>query len=484
MTSTLSCKCLIIGAGMSGLCMAIQLRRAGIGPVVLVERSQDVGGTWLDNHYPNSGCDIPSFLYSYSFAPKHDWTQKYARQPEILQYFRDCADRFGVRENIRFGESVESAEYIPESSLWSVKLSGGCQVTTQFLISAVGQLNEPRIPDFPGLSEFQGPSWHSARWKQDVALQGRRVAVIGNGASTIQFLRQVTESAAHVCLFQRSPSWIHPLHNFRFPRSVTWCFSRLPLASKLYRLWTFAACEYRIIAMKNSSLAQVIYRRWLRQQMVKRLSDDMQKKMIPDYPPGCKRILLSNDFLETIQRDNVTVVTEAIDRFEADAVVAGGKRYPADTTIFGTGFKSTDFLRTIRITGLDGISLQEAWRDQPRTLLGLATPGFPNLFFLYGPNTNLGHNSIIYMVESQVRYIIRCLQQAQVQGKTVIHVREDAVRRCQDQLRSRLKKSVWAADCSNWYKTADGTISTNWSGAAMAYRWQTRSPRLADLEYS
>ena len=477
-------KCLIIGAGMSGLCMAIQLRKAGIGPLVLIEKSNDVGGTWLDNHYPNSGCDIPSFLYSYSFAPRFDWTMKYARQPEILQYFRDCADQFGIRENIRFGESVQSAAFDSERQCWEVLLKSGKTLSAQFLISAVGQLNVPRIPEFPGADSFQGDSWHSARWNQQSCLAGKRVAVIGNGASTIQFIRSVAEASQQVYLFQRSPSWIHPLYNTRYSGCTKWCFRNIPLAARLHRLLIFAACEYRVIAMKKIGLAHHIYRWWLERNMRGKLSTAMQKTMIPDYPPGCKRILLSSDFLETVQRDNVEVITEPIDRFEVDGIVAGGRRLQVDSVIYGTGFDSTDFLRTVQISGLAGRTLHDEWNQQPRCLYGMTTRGFPNLFVLYGPNTNLGHNSIIYMVESQVNYIIQCMRWMQLNGKRTIQASEQALQQYNNRLQSQLQDSVWAADCSSWYKKSDGTISNNWSGAALSYRRLTRRPRMTEFEFT
>lgn len=466
----------IVGAGMSGLCLAIRLKQQGIHDFVIVEKSDDVGGTWLENVYPNAGCDVPSFLYSFSFAPNYHWSRKYARQPEILLYFRDCADRFGVLPHVVFERHVTSAAYDESEYRWTVTLSDGQQMTADYFVSAVGQLNRPFIPQVSGAELFQGQSWHSARWNDKVDLAGKKVAIIGNGASTIQFISEVAGQAEQLYLFQRTASWIHQLNNYEYAAWLRWCFRSLPFVAKWHRLWIFLMCEWRIVAFRKDSIANRIYRWWLTRTMKSLVRPDLADTLIPDYAPGCKRILLSSDYLQTVQRSNVTLITETLHSFRRNAVVTASGEYPVDVVIYGTGFEATGLLLPMKIHGRGGLALQDVWRTHPQTLFGLATPFFPNMFMLYGPNTNLGHNSIIYMVESQVNYLLKCLAEADRRKCCEIEVTESAVAKFDQQVHAALKESVWADDCSSWYKTSDGTIPNNWIGAAFSYRSQTRNP--------
>jgi cation diffusion facilitator CzcD-associated flavoprotein CzcO len=474
---------LIVGAGISGLCLAIQLRRKGNQSFVLLERNAEAGGTWLENAYPNAGCDIPSFLYSFSFAPRYEWSQKYARQPEILNYLRQTAEQFDVVKNIRFSKIVTSADWNDALGRWVVTVDSGEVYHAQFLVSAVGQLNVPRYPDIPGREQFQGEQWHSARWKKDSELTGRTVAVIGNGASSIQFLPEVSEKASRVILFQRTPSWIHPLHNYRYPAWATWAFKNLPLVALLHRLWIFLSCEFRIIAFWKMGLAHHIYHWWLLKKMRQQVPEEKREVLIPDYPPGCKRVLLSSDFLQIVQRPNFSIVSAPITGIDADAIVTDSKRYPVDVIIYGTGFEATNLLGTFPVKGRGGRSLQQVWAGRPRTLFGITTPEFPNFFMLYGPNSNLGHNSIIYMIESQVSYILKCVDHMRQHHFQQILVRSEAVDTFDRWLQQRLSATVWAAGCSSWYKTAEGTIPNNWSGSALSYRTLTRQPDFASFEF-
>lgn len=469
---------------MSGLCQAIQLRKAGYESITILERSDDVGGTWLANSYPNCGCDVPSFLYSYSFAPNPNWSQKYARQPEILQYFRDCAERFDIRRHIRFQASVTAACWNQSSRCWMVELAHGETLEADFLISAVGQLSQPQIPAFTGVTSFRGESWHSAEWNHDFSLEGKRLAVIGNGASTIQFLPTLVQKAKHVYLFQRSPSWIHPLDNYRYSSWASWMFRNVPLAAKLHRLWIFLMCEWTIIAFREGDISNRIYRWWLERKMKKLLPASLHSKLIPTYAPGCKRILLSSDFLQTVQRPNVTLVTDPIASLSETGICAGEQSYEVDAIVYGTGFEATSLLQTISITGRDGLKLQDAWHAHPKTLWGITAPGFPNLFLLYGPNTNLGHNSIIYMVEHQVSYVTQCLREMAAQNACMIEPDAKAVEKYGQLIQSRLGETVWAQGCSNWYRKADGTIPNNWYTAAFRYGQMIRNPDFQSLEMS
>jgi cation diffusion facilitator CzcD-associated flavoprotein CzcO len=473
---------LIVGAGMSGLCLAIQLKRAGFDSFTIIEKSHQVGGTWHENSYPNSGCDVPSYLYSFSFAPKYDWTLKYARQPEIFQYFRDCADKFGINSHIRFSVAVESARFDENRSVWVVNLSDGETLEAEFFVSAVGQLNRPKIPDFPGLDRFQGAKWHSANWNHNFDLKGKRVAVVGNGASAVQFVPTLAEQAERTFVYQRSPNWIQRFNNYRYSEFSKRLFRAMPWTAKMHRIWIFAMNEWRIRAIVDPWIANPIYHMWIKWRMGGRIRKDLRPKLIPNYTPGCKRILLSNDFLETLQRPDVEVITDPITGFTADSIETTAGSTKIDAVIFATGFESLDFLQPMEIQGRDGVTLNAAWRERPKTLLGLATPGFPNLFMLYGPNTNLGHNSIIYMVESQVDYIIKCLRHMQANGLGEIEVTPEAVEKFDRKLQRKLRRTVWAGECTSWYKKADGSITNNWYGAALEYRWATRKPNFSQFK--
>ncbi|MBL8812737.1 MAG: NAD(P)/FAD-dependent oxidoreductase [Planctomycetaceae bacterium] len=467
---------LIVGAGMSGICMAAMLLKRGERSFAILERSQEVGGTWLENHYPNSGCDVPSYLYSFSFAPKHDWSQKYARQPEILQYFRDVSDQLGIRPFISFGQTVTEARFSNQTKLWTVTTSSGQTWQCRFLVSAVGQLSTPATPRFEGAELYQGKAWHSARWPGDADVTGKTVAVVGNGASTIQFLPEVVRKAKHVTLYQRHPSWIHPLKNPRYSDRWHRMMKRFPVLQSLYRGYIYMDCEYRIIALWDTYIAHTIYRWWLDRNMRSKIRKDLQPVLVPNYPPGCKRILLSSDFLETVQQPNVTIETASIERLTQNGLVTKNGETQVDCIIYGTGFETHPLVSTLNIINGDGVSLRDAWSQFPSTYYGLATPNFPNLFFLYGPNTNLGHNSIIYMVETQVQHVLNLLQESASKGTQTVEVRKDAVEQFVALSQRKLKKSAWGAGCSSWYKSADGTIPNNWYTSTLWYRWCLRKP--------
>lgn len=469
----------VVGAGMSGLCMGIQLKRHGIDDFVIWEKSHQVGGTWFENTYPNAGCDVPSFLYSYSFAPKYDWSQKYARQPEILSYFRDCVDRFGIADHLRFGMSVKRAWFDERQSVWHVQSESGETVSARVLVSGVGQLNLPRIPAIEGLEQFQGEQFHSARWNHDIDLSGKRVGVIGNGASAIQFLPGLAEKARETHLFQRSPNWIHPLNNYRYPHWAHWLFRNMPAAAALHRLWIFLVCESRFIGFSKSTLASRIYTGWLKRRLSKEVPEPLRSQLTPDYPAGCKRILLSSDYYSTLMRDDVELVTEPIERFEEQGIRTGQGLKPLDAVIFATGFDANRLLHPIRLEGRQQRDLHEQWDEVPRAYLGMAYPGFPNMFMLYGPNTNLGHNSIIFMVERQVEYILKCLRHMADQNLAELEIKEPEFERYDQKLRKNLSRTVWDGDCTSWYKSADGTIINNWSSTTTAYWWATRQPVFA-----
>lgn len=464
----------IVGAGLSGLCLAIQLKRAGWNSFTILEKSQDVAGTWLENTYPGCGCDVPAMLYSYSFARKPDWSRKYALQPELLAYFRQCADRFKIRPHVRFGVTVESAEFQEATGEWLIQLTNGEELTADVFVSAVGQLSQPRIPSLPGRDEFRGPTLHTAQWDSQFDPAGKRIAVIGSGASAIQVIPELAQSASQLHVFQRSPTYIFPRNDYAYSPWAKFCFRWIPGAALLHRWLLFRKQEYLFQFYERGTEKNAKFRAWLVIQMRSHLPKKMWRTVIPRYPAGCKRILLSDNYLQSLSRENVTLIPQGVSAITAEGVVAGDETIPVDAIVYATGFESNRFLAPLKVLGRAGKELNEAWAERPRTYLGIMVPEFPNFFMLYGPNTNLGHNSIIYMVESQVRWIMQCLGQLRRSGQSLVEPTVEATEAFDAQLQDQLSKLVWNEGCGNWYTNSQGHIVNNWSGPAADYRELTR----------
>ncbi len=462
---------LVIGAGMSGIAMGHHLKKRGLDDFLIAEKSDGFGGVWRDNRYPGAGCDVPSHLYSFSFALKADWSRKYALQAEILDYFEACAERFGLGLHLRPSLIVRSLTFDAGEGRWRVRFTDGSETRARVVISAVGQLSEPFMPEIAGLSDFAGPVMHTARWDNSVKLDGQRVALIGNAASAIQLLPEVSERARELTVFQRTPNWIISKPDRAFTKFEKWAFAHIPGWQRLYRLGSFLIHELRYSAFVRGSLASRFTRWTAKRKIAKGVKDpDLRAKLTPDYAPGCKRILLSNDYFEVMQRENVRLVTDGISRILPDGVeTTNGEIIPADTLIMATGFVTTEVLPTLEVTGAGGRSLREAWGASPRAYKGVAVAGFPNLFMLYGPNTNLGHNSIIFMVERQAEYIADKVSLILDGGLKSLSVRPEAESRYNAALQTRLSRTVWAGDCPSWYKTADGIITQNWEGLATGF---------------
>ncbi|MEN3974175.1 NAD(P)/FAD-dependent oxidoreductase [Emcibacter sp. SYSU 3D8] len=474
----------IIGAGVSGLCAAMQLKRAGIDSFTVYERSEAVGGTWHDNIYPGCACDTPSHLYSYSFEPNPDWSRIWAEQPEIEAYFNRCADKYGLRPHIRFRTPIASARFEETSKLWRLTLASGEEETADILISGLGQLNVPAFPDIPGMVTFAGTSFHSARWDATHDLAGKDVAVIGNGASATQFIPRIAPLVKSLTIFQRSPNWIGPKEDAEYTQEQKQTFARSPLRRKLHRLMIFLRFEWLFGSFFKGSILRPKLETQLTIFMKHHIKDKaLRAKLTPDYPAGCKRILLSYDYYPALALPNVEVVTEPIGHIDASGIVTSdGTARTFDTIIYGTGFKSTQFLSPVEITGLGGVSLNEAWRGGAEAHRGVAVAGFPNFFMLYGPNTNLGHASIIYMVEAQVRYVLRCLGHMARKRLRYIDVRQDVMARYNRRLQRQLKDLVWDANCGSWYKTSTGKITNNWPRFAFQYALGMRYPRWREYD--
>jgi cation diffusion facilitator CzcD-associated flavoprotein CzcO len=474
----------ILGAGASGLCMAIALKQAGIDSFTIFEKSDGVGGTWRDNTYPGAGCDVPSHLYSFSFAPNPDWTHAYSLQPEILAYFEDCARRFGLLPHCRFRTELESAAFDEDAGLWRLRTKEGEEVAAEVLVSGVGQLSRPLYPKLPGLESFRGKTFHSARWDHSYDLEGKRVAVIGNGASALQFIPKIAPVVGRLSVFQRSNNWVVPRMDRPYSdREKRW-FRRSKWYRLLHRGLIYLLLENNFFAFRPGTFMARVMERRARKHLAAQVPDPaMREKLTPDYPIGCKRILIGDDYYPALVRDNVEVVTEEIDRVAADAIVTkDGRVHPVDAIIYGTGFVTTSFLAPMHITGREGLTIDEVWKEGAEAYLGVAVSGFPNFFMLYGPNTNLGHNSVIFMIECQVRYVMSCIEAMREQGFAWMDVKPAAMVSFNRELRRQLAKSVWATGCTSWYKTEGGKITNNWSDFTLRYWWRTRRPRLEAFE--
>jgi cation diffusion facilitator CzcD-associated flavoprotein CzcO len=461
----------IIGAGFGGLGTAIELKRAGYTDVTVLEKADGVGGVWRENTYPNAACDVPSSLYSWSFAPNPDWPHRYSRQNEILAYIERTAADQGVLDQVRTGVEVASAAYDETTHSWHLTTTDGESIDTDVLITAVGQLSRPSIPPIPGVDSFQGPAFHSAEWDHDVDLAGKRIAVLGTGASAIQFVPGIQPDAGHVTVFQRSAPYVAAKPDREYTRTHTVLFRRFPRTQSFGRQLTWVLTErFNKALIENTPLKKTVELGW-RAQLRRQVRDpELRAKLVPDYPFGCKRVLFSNDWYPALTQPNVDVVTEPVVEVLPEGVRSGdGKLHEVDVIIYGTGFAATEFLAPIRVTGVDGADLHARWEKGARAYLGICVPDFPNLFVVYGPNTNLGGSSIINMLEAASRAITTLLRHTEHQSARSITVRPDAEQRFDDEIQGRLSGSVWAS-CHNWYHQDGGRISTNWPGLVEEYK--------------
>ncbi len=470
----------IIGAGAAGLCMAMQLRRAGIHSFTLFEKAATLGGTWRDNVYPGCGCDVPSHLYRFSFEPNPSWTRKYALQHEIIAYLEHCARRYALLERTRFDTEIAALRYRAERATWELETTTGERFEADVVVTGTGQLSRPSVPAIPGSDTFEGAAFHSARWQRDAPIDDARVAVIGNAASAIQLVPPVAQRARSLRIFQRSANWIMGKPDRAYSALERRLFRRLPWLATLHRLELYWLLEARLFGFTDGSLAQRVAERIARRELARVRDPELRRKLTPDYPIGCKRILISNDYYDAVQRPNVAVVDRAVERITPRGLVTSdGALHEADTIVYATGFESTRFLAPMRIEGREGRSLSDAWEHGAEAYLGLTVAGFPNLFLLYGPNTNLGHSSILFMIECQTRYVLSCLRLLAHRGARALEVSEGAMRRYNEELQAELRRTVWGAGCNNWYRDASGKITNNWASFTTAYWWQTRRPDVA-----
>ncbi|MEV6623516.1 NAD(P)/FAD-dependent oxidoreductase [Amycolatopsis sp. NPDC051106] len=472
----------IVGTGFSGLGMAIQLRKEGRDDFVILEKAQDVGGTWRDNSYPGCACDIPSHMYSFSFEQNPDWSRAYSPQPEIWRYMREVADKHDLRRFVRFGQEMTGARWDAEENRWHVATRGGDEFVAGALVAGVGALHLPQIPELPGIEKFAGPAFHSARWRHDVDLKGKKVAVIGTGASAVQFVPKIAPEVGELTLFQRTPPWIMPKADHEMSGRTRALFKAFPPAQRAYRNVLYWLLEARAIGFNGQSWVMKLGQRLAKRNIDRAITDPvLRRKVTPDYTMGCKRVLISNDYYPALARDNVEVVTDGVREVRERSVVdAAGVEHEADVIVYGTGFHVTDAFDDLEIVGREGRNLGKEWATEGmRTHLGITVAGFPNLFFLLGPNTGLGHNSVVFMIEAQISYVAEALRLAR--GRA-IEPKPEVQERFNGDIQRKLAKGIWTrGGCKSWYLDAKGVNRTIWPGFTWRYWLDTRKVRREDF---
>ena len=474
----------ILGAGAGGLCMGARLKQAGIDSFTIYEKSDGVGGTWRHNTYPGCACDAPSHFYSFSFAPWSEWDRLFAAQPQILEYFEWVADQFGLRSHLRTNCAVVDARLDQDDGVWRLRTEHGDDIEADIVVSGLGQLDVPFVPDFAGRDTFVGTAFHSARWNHDHDLAGEQVAVVGSAASAVQFVGQIAKTVEHLTVFQRSPNYVNPKPDIVYSDTVKRLFRRVGLLRRAHRAQIWWFLERNWWAFKPGTKRALKMEAAFHDYLASQVADvELRAKLTPDYPIGCKRILIQNDYLSTIASDGVTLVTEPIERVTTDGITtADGTHRRFDTIIYATGFETTSFLKDLEVVGRKCESIHDVWRQGAEAYLGLAVPGFPNFFLLYGPNTNLGHNSIIFMIECQVRYIMRVIDAWRTEGQPLLDVSSSAMERYEQEIERAMRDMVWATGCSSWYKNDAGKVTNNWPRTTTGYWLRTRRDDLSAFE--
>jgi cation diffusion facilitator CzcD-associated flavoprotein CzcO len=471
----------IIGSGFSGLGMAIRLKQDGIEDFTVLERGDDVGGTWHFNTYPGCACDVPSHLYSFSFAPNPAWTDTYSRQPEIRDYLRRVADEYGIRPHVRLGCDVTGIEW--SEGGWTVETSDG-PLRARVVVAGMGPLAEPRTPPLPGLGDFRGETFHSARWNHDFDLKGKRVAAVGTGASSIQFVPEIQKDVAQLHVIQRTAPWVMPHPGRSIRPGEARLYTRFPWLQKLVRGTAYAGRELLVLGFVKHPRLMKLPERIARRHMRSQISDPaLREKVTPGYTIGCKRILPSNQWYRALSQPNVELLTGGVVKVTANSIVTGdGEEREVDAIIFGTGFQVADMPVGRMVRGPGGRTLDDVWQGSPRAHLGATVPGFPNLFVLCGPNTGLGHSSMVYMIESQLAYVMEALRHMDRHGADTVQVRPEAAARFNADLDARMQGTVWNTGCASWYLDRTGRNATLWPDWTWRFRRRTARFEPADFE--
>ncbi len=476
---------LIVGAGFGGIAAAIELRRHGFTRIRILERASELGGTWFHNTYPGAACDVPSHLYSFSFAQRSDWTRLCSPQAEILAYIHEVARAYGVAELVQTDTTVTACTWDDVRCRWTVAAADGRSYGADVLVLATGQLHQPAQPRIEGVDTFAGHSFHSAEWEHSYSLAGRRVAVVGTGASAVQFVPEIAPLAGRLTVFQRTGNWFLPRRNRRYPPLLRAAYERLPRLQAFRRQFVFEYGESltamirhpRTLGLLGAARSAAFMRMQLRDR-------ELRRKVWPDYAFGCKRVLFSSHFLPALQRANVALVTEPIAHVEPDGIRdATGTLHEADCIIWATGFRTNDFMFPMAIAGRDGVALSEAWAGGAHAHLGMTVPGFPNMFVLYGPNTNTSGGSIVFYLETQAAYVRQALQQLRTRGAAALEVRADVEAASDRELQARFAGTAWTR-CDSWYRDEQGRIVANWPGYMREYAERTAALDAAEFHFT
>ncbi|WP_232663199.1 flavin-containing monooxygenase [Pseudonocardia sp. TRM90224] len=469
-------KIVVVGAGFGGVAATIELQKHGFSDITVLDAAPELGGTWLHNTYPGAACDVPSHLYSFSFAQRRDWTRLCSPQAEILDYLRTVARDYGVDRRVVPNTEVTGCTWDDSTQRWTVSTAGGHTIDANAVVIATGQLNRPAYPRIEGADTFAGHTFHSARWDHGYDLRGKRVAVVGSGASAVQFVPEIAPIVERLTVFQRTGNWFLPRENRPYPAAFREAVRRVPGLQTARRRFIYQYGELLTAMIRNPrSLGRLGHSqssRFMRSQLT---DPELREKVWPDYTFGCKRVLFSSAFLPALQRDNVELITDAISRMTPSGIVtADGREHDVDCVVYATGFATTGFMFPMKVVGAGGRSLDDVWADGPRAHLGISVPGFPSLFVMYGPNTNTSGGSIIVYLEAQARYLRQALQEVRRRGATAIDVRPDVEAAGDRQLQGRFAGTAWM-QCNSWYRDRSGRIVTNWPGYMREYEKATRT---------
>jgi len=475
----------IVGSGFSGICMAITLKANDIHDFIIIEKADNIGGTWRENTYPGAECDIPSALYSFSFEPYPDWEYKWSHQPQILDYISHCYAKYKLEEHTHLNKELTSAHW--QEDHWMINTKDGDHYKAKFFIPALGQLHHISMPNIEGIDIFQGASYHSAKWDHSVSLKGKAVGVIGNAASAVQFIPQIAKEAKKVVVFQRTPNWMLPKQDRMYKQWEKNLVRRFPIFLKMYRnrIWLLGGALFLLMKTGNDFLRKTYEKKT--QQFIRRhiKDEDIVQKLIPNYPLGAKRVLFSDDYYEALAKEHVQLETESIEAIDKTGIVTKQKgKHELDVIIYATGFKTNPFLMNLDIKGKEDISIHKHWQDGPKNYLGMTVDQFPNMFLMYGPNTNLGHNSIILMSEAQSKYIVQCITHLEKNNNKVLEIKSSAISKYYEEIQARLKKMIWSKIDHSWYQSPNGNIPNNWPGRTMEYTRRTKKVVFDDYNIS
>jgi len=474
----------IVGAGFSGLAMGRELRRRGFDDFTLFEKAEEVGGTWRENTYPGVACDVPSHLYSFKGKPNPNWSERFAGGGEIQDYVKDCAEAFGLMPHIRFGKKAVGAHH--DGNVWRLSFEDGTEATATVLISGAGGLHLPSLPDIQGQEEFAGAAFHTAQWDHQVSLTGKRVAIVGSAASAIQIVPEIASKVAGLDIYQRTPNYILPRGNYAYPNFVKSLLARVPALQSLYRGFIFNVLDVRfpVFHAGDNFMKQMALREFS-QFLAREIPDpELRAKLTPDYPLGCKRILVSDDYYKTLAQDHVCLITDPIASIDKSGVVSGGDVHrPADVIIYATGFRTFDLTDMVTVTNQHGQHLIDSWPQGPAAHKTLSVGNFPDLYFLLGPNSALGHNSVVLMIEAQTRYVGEMLSKMQRTGIRQVRPNRFVAQQYDDQLQHRLQDRVWAGGCKSWYVNDHGRNFTLYPGSVRSYFRDLRSVDLREYDF-